>query len=160
MFRGKCKCKVLNMSQLLVNNKTITLGKRVYQVRNITSIGKYKLGIKYVFRINFVIACIGLGIISVYVTSSFSWITTVFAVLASIGILERMLRRHRYGISIETNSGNSRFIASKDERFIDTVIGKMHQVLQDQDTPVSYTYNVAQGDIINMSGDFETGISM
>lgn len=148
------------MSQLLINNKTITLGSRVYQVRNITSIGKYKLRIKYAFKINFIIVCMGLASISVYVTLSFNWFATVTTILALIGIVERMFRKPRYGISIETNAGSSRFIATKDERFIDTVISKMHQILHDQDTPVSYTYNVAQGDIINMSGEFETGISM
>ncbi|MEI1378190.1 hypothetical protein PQG02_09465 [Nostoc sp. UHCC 0926] len=64
------------------------------------------------------------------------------------------------GISIETNAGSSRFIASKDRIFIDTVISKMYQILHDQNTPVSYTYNVAKGDIINMNGEFENGISM
>jgi hypothetical protein len=146
------------MSQLLINNRTITLGSTIYQIRNITSIGKYKIKPSYFFSITAILVCFGAAILCAQANTSLNRLAAIAGLLGVIGILERFLRKTRYGLSLETNASSSRLVVSEDQGFIDTIISKMHQVLQDQETPANYTFNVAQGDIINQEGIFENGV--
>lgn len=146
------------MSQLLINNKTITLGSTIYQIRNITSIAKYKLKTNYFISLKAILICLGIAFQSTQATSSVNAFTMLGASIALAGIAERFARKTKFGVSIETSSASTRLITSPDEEFIDSVINRMHQVIQDQDTPASYTFNISEGDIINQSGTFETGV--
>ena len=149
------------MADLKINNKTITLQSRIYHIRNITSIGKFKIKPRYSFSIMVILVCFGAAIFCAQVGSSLNRLAAIWASLGGIGILERFLRKTKYGISLKTNAASTALIASKDEKFIDEIIEKMHQVLEDQDTPVSYTFNVAEGDIFDMrDGKFETGVNI
>lgn len=68
------------------------------------------------------------------------------------------MKKKKYGVHIETNSGGTSLIASTDESSIDEIIEKIVEVMNNQDVPASYTFNVSDGDIINQSGSFENGL--
>jgi hypothetical protein len=90
--------------------------------------------------------------------SALKWFTWTVIALAALGVVERFTKTKKYGLSIETNSGGARLIASKDESLIDRIIAKIIEVMNNRDSPVNYTFNIADGDIINQRGLFETGV--
>jgi len=152
------------MSTLAITNRTLTLGSTVYQVSNITSVGKYRLKPGYIFRLRFIVICGVLGWLGIQRiksnpdVSALKWFTWTVIALAALGVVERFTKTKKYGLSIETNSGGARLIASKDESLIDRIIAKIIEVMNNRDSPVNYTFNIADGDIINQRGLFETGV--
>lgn len=154
------------MNQLSITNKTITLGSTIYQIRNITTVGKYRVKPKYWFPTGFIILSGLLGVIGIYLAavnrelSFLNWFNTVALGLAVLGGLERTTKTDNYGLSLETSAGSARLITTKDESLIDKIIQRLHEVMNNQDSPANYTFNIADGDIINQRGTFETGIRM
>lgn len=139
-------------SNLLVTNRTITLNNRVEQIRNIMSVGKY------VKRPNFYVSTslifIGgfLGILCLGNSSEelffLIWIGLSLLGIAALGILERLIKKKKYVLSIETNNGIARLVYSENERKIDEIISGIHKVMKNQNVPVNYTYDIEDGDII------------
>ncbi len=154
------------MSTLNVTNNTITLDNKVYQVRNITSIGKYKIKPNYFFKLKFLIICVVLSLLGIawmINTPDGKWFTFSFTFgaifLAALGIRERLTAK-RYGITIETNAGSTRLLTSNDESLINRIINTIAEIMNNQDKPANYTFNVSDGDIINQSGSFENGVQV
>jgi Family of unknown function (DUF6232) len=153
------------MSTLSITNRTLTLGSTVYQVSNITSVGKYLIKPSYRFKLRFIIICSLLSWLGIYLVKNnpdnlilkwFTWGVVAFVVL---GLLERFTKSKKYRLSIETNSASSRLIESRNEKLIDKIVEKLMEIMNDRDAPASYTFNVADGDIINQSGTFGTGVN-
>ena len=149
-------------SSLLVTNRTITLNNRVYQIRNITSVGKYVKSPSFFVSMGFII--IG-GFLGILCLGNYSeellfliWIGLILVGIAAIGILERFMKKKKYVLSIETNNGSARLIASENERKIDEIISGINKVMNNQDVPVNMTYNIADGDIINQGDIYGTGV--
>ncbi|NJM74484.1 MAG: hypothetical protein HC852_00500 [Acaryochloridaceae cyanobacterium RU_4_10] len=154
------------MSTLAITNNTITLGSTIYQIRNITSVGKYRLKPTYLFKIPFIIFCGFLGWLGFEWiktnpdVSAYKWFTGIVIILSASGILERMTKTNKYGLAIETNSGGARLISSQDQGLIDSIINKIIEVMNNRDVPVNYTFNIPGGDIINQTGLFENGVRL
>ena len=157
------------MSNLVITNRTISLDSTIYQVSNITSVGKYRIKPRYTFKLTHIVFFCILGFIGYFGMQELknnpdvvfvNWFTAIVTVLAIIGILERFIKNNRYGLSIETSSGNSRLLASKDERLIDKIIKKIIEVMNNHEITANYNFNIADGDIINQKGIFENGVLM
>lgn len=152
------------MSTLAITNHTITLGSTIYQIRNITSVGKYRLKPTYLFKLPFITICgllLWLGFEWIKTNpdvTAYKWFTGIVIVLFASGILERVTKTNKYGLSLETNSGGARLISSQDQALIDSIISSIIEVMNNRDVPVNYTFNIPGGDIINQSGLFETGV--
>lgn len=138
---------VLDMSILSITNSTISLASTVYQIKNIAQVGKYRIRPKYFFNITFII-----------ISGLIGFMFPRLLILPFVGIVERILKKKKYGVRIETNSGGTSLIASTKESFIDEVIEKIVEVMNNQDIPANYTFNISDGDIINQSGSFENGL--
>lgn len=153
------------MNTLSITNRTITLGSTIYQVSNITSVGKHPLKTKYIFKLRFVIICsalIGLGMLLVIANPDvilLKWLTGTVAAFVGLGIFERFVRPKKYVLSIITNAGSAELIASKNQKLLNKIIDKITEIMNHRDVPVSYSFNIAEGDIINQSGSFGTGYS-
>lgn len=154
------------MSTLSITNRTLTLGSTVYQVSNITSIGKYRIKSSYIFKLRFISICSFLSFSGVFLIKNnpdnlilnwFTWCTVSFVIL---GFLERLTKSKKYGLSIETNSASTQLISSRDEKLINKIIDKIREIMDNRDAIVKYTFNVASGDIINQSGVFENGVKV
>jgi hypothetical protein len=154
------------MSTLSITNRTLTLGSTVYQVSNITSVGKYRIKPSYIFKIRFIIMCSILSWLAIQLAGNnpdtliLKWLAGIVISLVILGLLERLTKTKKYGLSIETNSASSRLISSKNEKLIDRIIDKLIEIMNNRDAPANYTFNVADGDIINQSGAFETGVKV
>ncbi|NEN93093.1 DUF6232 family protein [Okeania sp. SIO2B3] len=151
------------MSRLNVTNNTITLDNKVYQVRNITSVGKYRIKPNYFFKLKFIIVGVVLSLLGIEWmknnpdVSLFTWSVII---LTALGIIERFTKAKRYGITIETSAGSTRLLTSKDESLINRIINTITEIMNNQDKPANYTFNVSDGDIINQSGSFENGVQV
>jgi hypothetical protein len=88
------------------------------------------------------------------------WFTGISIALVILGILERFAKIKKYGLSIEMNSGSARLIASKNEKLIDNIVSRIVEIMNNRDVPANYTFNIADGDIVNQSGTFETGVKI
>jgi hypothetical protein len=88
------------------------------------------------------------------------WLTWGVIALVVLGLLERFTKSKKYGLSIETNSASTQLISSRDEKLINKIIDKLREIMDNRDAPVKYTFNVANGDIINQSGVFENGVKV
>jgi hypothetical protein len=157
------KGEILPMSTLAITNHTITLGSTIYQIRNITSVGKYRLKPTYIFKVPFIIGCgflgwLGFEWIKTSPDVTAKWFTGIVIALCALGILERFTKTNKYGLAIETNSGGARLISSQDQALIDSIISRIIEVMNNRDVPVNYTFNIPGGDIINQTGLFETGV--
>ncbi|NJL39107.1 MAG: hypothetical protein HC899_21925 [Leptolyngbyaceae cyanobacterium SM1_4_3] len=119
------------MKTLSITNRTITLGSTIYQVSNITSVGKHPLKTKYIFKLRFVIICIaliGLGILLVIANPDvilLKWLTGTLAAFIGLGIFERFVRPKKYALSIITNAGSAELIASKNQKFLNKILIKL-----------------------------------
>jgi len=87
------------------------------------------------------------------------WFTGISATLVGLGILERFVTPKKYVLSILTNAGSAELIASKNEKLINNIIDRITEIMNNRDVPVSYNFNIAEGNIINQSGSFRTGYS-
>lgn len=153
------------MLQVDVTNSVISIETRAYQVRNITSIAKSKVNPRYMingllFLISIALTAMGffVGISDEYI-GFFNWLNIIFGVLSGIGIWERKTKKLIYGVEIETNAGNTRYIASRNESSIDEIIDTIFQVMKNQDATVNSTFKI-EGDLINQTGLFQKGIQM
>jgi hypothetical protein len=153
------------MNTLSITNRTITLGSTIYQVNNITSVGKHPLKTKYILKLHFIIICsafIGLGILLVVANPDLillKWLTGTLAAFVGLGIFERFVTPKKYILSIRTNAGSAELIASKNQKLLNKIIDKITEIMNHRDVPLSYNFNIAEGDIINQSGSFGTGYS-
>ncbi|MGG6269889.1 hypothetical protein ACQ4M3_26570 [Leptolyngbya sp. AN03gr2] len=73
-------------------------------------------------------------------------------------ISHRMIDGVRYCISISTNDSRSFTIRHRYEPFVDEVMAKLHEVMENQDTSVHYHFQV-EGDVIQQSGNFGVGVN-
>ncbi|MDE5101914.1 MAG: DUF6232 family protein [Trichodesmium sp. St19_bin2] len=153
------------MNTLNVTNNTITLDNKVYQVRNITSVGKYRIKPTYFFKLSFIFV----GVILIAVIFSLvglEWMksepdkffTFSLIIVTASGIIERFIKAKRYGITIETSAGSTKLLTSKNEGLIDEIINTIAKIMNNQDKSANYTFNVSDGDIINQNGSFENGV--
>ena len=153
------------MSTLYITNKTIALGSRNYQISNITSVGKHRIKPDYNFNLGLTVTYVVLSLLGIVWIiknpdiAGFKWFTLVVSILAAWGIYERYTKATKYGLSIEMSSGNtSKVLVSENENLIDDIIATINLVMNNQNTQANYTFNIAERDIINQRGVFETGV--
>lgn len=149
------------MSKLNITNNTITLANKVYQVRNITSVGKYQFKKNYFFKLKFIFPGIIISLIGIEWMKSnpdVKWFTFSVLFVTLLGIIERFVKPKKYGITIETNAGSSKLLTSNNESLINKIIQTITEIMNNQDKSANYTFNVSDGDIINQSGSFDSGV--
>jgi hypothetical protein len=123
-------------SFLTLTPRTIQLGhgSEIYQLKNITRIGKYKVLEKQFPIIGIaLLALVGLAAVIVSGTGP-----TIFGLLlllgAGYGIWSRMQPR-TYAFGIEANSGTIRYLYAKDHAFIEEIVKTVTQYIEtDQST--------------------------
>jgi hypothetical protein len=163
----------LKQANLSINNKTLKIDRPyvVYQIPNITSVDKIIkrpgdddiiftiIGYSFSFSVCLVI----IGLLGLAFSGNLFWLVPCVlgsATTAMFWILlkERIENQTKYGAFISTNDAKSVTIYDKDERFIEDIMSKLYQVMENQDEPVKYNFTI-QGDIIQQSGNFGIGIN-
>ncbi|MEI2581918.1 hypothetical protein V5G28_025040 [Scytonema sp. PRP1] len=89
--------------------------------------------------------------------SSYKWLAMIKELIKVIFIEEKKQPLY-YGVSISTNDGKKVSIPHYDEEYIENIMAKIYEVMENQDTPASYHF-VVEGDLIQQSGNFDVGVN-
>lgn len=144
-------------SFLTLTPRTIRLGhgSEVFQLSNVTRIGKYKVLEKQFPALIIAIALIA-GLAFLVTTGAVSKLVGVALLLvAGYGLWSRMQPK-TFAFGIEASSGTTRYLYTKDEAFI----GKMVEVVtkyMEAEQSGGVTINIQDRSITNMPGGVITG---
>ncbi len=129
------KLKETNMSSsdsdslLYITEKTIKYSGQVYQLKNITQVGKYKIRQKR-WSIAFVTILIGVGGIAIMGQRGAEPLGAGIIGFALVLFLWNVFRKRKFLLRLETSSGNSELFTSKDEPFIDDLIANITEIME------------------------------
>lgn len=162
----------LRQANLFITNKTIKIDAPlvIYQVKNIASIDKRIKEPEKIFN----------NRLLTFASNMISLFPMGFAVLILISIflfpfilpllliywlikgkpkfLERKIPKILYGVSISTSDGKFLTIYDMKEEFIDNIISRIYEVMENQAASASYHFAI-EGDMIQQSGNFGIGIN-
>lgn len=164
----------LKHANLLITNKTLKIDYPyvVYQINNITSMDKrfrkpnywLILNIVYQHLVALFITFVFLGFINAIfknptIVGSLALLFIVLLIFLMIkNIIDLLQKKVEYSVSIFTNDGKSVTIPSNNGQFIDNIMSRIYEVMENEDTPVNYHFEV-EGDIIQQNGHFGVGVN-
>jgi flagellar motor component MotA len=73
-------------------------------------------------------------------------------IVVVFGILERILKKTNYALILETSAGNQTLITSPDKEFMEKLVSKIYEVMNHEDLPANYVFNMEDRSI-NVAGD-------
>jgi uncharacterized protein DUF6232 len=123
-------------------------GAEVYALRNVTRIGKFEIARSRMPILVVVIAAIaGLYFLNGFMYLTFDGLLLGLPLLAvaAYGLWTR-LRRPRFAFGVQVSSGGTRFLSSKDEKFIDRVLALVTSYIEEQQDDV-YHINMEKVEI-------------
>ena len=146
---------------LEIKKQTITLGNSIYQISNITEIGKYKK-VSTVAPI-LMIACV-LGVVFgiVALTQGRGDDQLIGLILAVVSFILFFIFRHfnkpLFILRMVTSSGSSNLLASKDESFIDELVSIFSDAIDKRIRSATYNINAEKAKIVNKSVHVEEAV--
>jgi hypothetical protein len=169
-------------ANLSITNKTLKIDYPhvVYQIRNIATFNKtwYQQKEKpnlqeqlETFIIAFLILIAYFLIMGAFNSLSHGQVinaivcSVLFGLLAFV-IYKKNIKRTKtkkqplyiHGVSISTNDGKKVSIYDSRQEYIEQIMASLHEVMENQDTPASYHFQV-EGDLIQQSGNFDVGVN-
>lgn len=137
-------------NSLSITDKTIKYGSQVYQLNNITQVGKYKANKKRWLMAFFAVI---VGVFGVVIATQRGGEVVGLAVIfiAVILLLLSVLRKRLYLLRLETSSGSTELFTSKDEAFIDKLITIISEVMESQIEGTNFIAYTDKSKIINNS---------
>lgn len=150
---------------LALTNKTLKVGSQIYQIRNITHVEIVKLKPKRIVTNKAIIVFLLIGIllkaVEIY---NLRFLAYLSFSIASFGILESIRKKVSYGLILETNAAKNILFSSSDREFMQLLNTKIYEVMNNEDVPASYIFNMQDrsvnvggsvgGDVI--SGDYQS----
>lgn len=167
--------KSSKQANLLITNKTLKIDNPyvVYQINNIASMDKrYK---KPDYSIIFTIIIFGI-FLALFTSSLIVNVLRIFSIPYSISglvaliniffwlhlmiknILYILRKKGHFSVAIFTTDGKSVTIPSESEQYIDNIMSKIYEVMQNEETPVNHHFKI-NGDVIVQSGNFGNGVN-
>jgi ABC-type bacteriocin/lantibiotic exporter with double-glycine peptidase domain len=132
---------------LLITDKTLRYGDCVYQISNLTHVGKYRVEGKTEWFIPLILtAVITVPLIGIMGTlgGPLAEIITIIVVITVVwpflfGLLGKLLTRDEYALALETNSGSVKLFSSEDENFITDLVSIIAKIMDSQILQANYT---------------------
>ena len=126
-----------------MTNKTLKVGHETYNLRNITKTGIYTIKPTYIVTIKGMTIAFIIGMILVSIDNGTAKLfgIIIFAI-GILGIVERLMKKNRYGLQLETAAGSKTVVSSPDKEFMGQVIDKIHEVMEREDVAANYTINM------------------
>lgn len=137
-------------NSLFITDKTIKYSGQVYQLKNITQVGKYKVKRGWVGRVIFALL-IGAGGIAMAEETREDGFALVGLAVAALLLLWTIFRRSHYLLRLETSSGSAELFTSRDESFIDELIRTISDVMEEQQEGTNIIAYTDKSKIINNS---------
>jgi hypothetical protein len=162
----------LRLSNLSINNKTLRIDVPcvIYQISNIAYVDKrikipgpndpiYKAYVAaFTFGICMIILTAAMFLIVGQPLGLIVLILVIPVTSSSFQGIKELIQQKDYGILISTNDARTIIIYDKNERFIDDIISKLYEVMENQNTPISYHCKI-EGDVIQQNGHFDIGVN-
>ncbi|MFN0146030.1 MAG: DUF6232 family protein [Dehalococcoidia bacterium] len=132
-----------------IENNVMVWGHQIFQVANLTSISKYRVRRNNLWLYVLMLLVVGAA---VYVPSATEEIAAPIIGAAGVGFLfvlllvAALLRRKRYAVRIETNSGTGKVGVATDEQIVDAIINELGTVMRSRDYAGKVTINVKNGE--------------
>lgn len=139
-----------NKSNLYITEKTVKYSGQVYQLHNITQVGKYKVPQRR-WSTAIVAILIGIGGIAVAGQRGGEPMGAGIIGFALVLLLWNIFRKRKYLLELETSSGSVELFTSKDESFIDQLISTISEVMERQDEGTNYIAYTNKSKIVNKS---------
>ena len=162
LFRRKKKEEPSDPVILNITNKTIRFGTSTWQISNLVHVATEEDTFEPVFKISvgkLVKAAIVL-VSSISLTIYFAywqwWVLApilISILIIALGARERWKKKewHEYSLQLETNSGSSCVFSSSSKAFIDKLVVRISDIMDNDAAPVSYTVNVQDNSITDNS---------
>lgn len=154
--------------QIYLTGKTLTYGGQIYQLSNITYIGKRKLVRTnwleiFIWRVLLIVGSIGSCII--YLISVPDWyplslLSIPFAAIVLVNVTYAIYKKlliPTYFVKLETSAASTELFMSKDESFIDELIFKIRDSINKPDPKISYIFNTIDKSINTSGGTYVGG---
>lgn len=139
-----------NNSNLYITEKTVKYSGQVYQLNNITQVGKYKISQRR-WSTAIVAILIGVGGIAIAGQRGGEPVGAGMIGFALILLLWNVFRKTKYLLRLETSSGSAELFTSKDESFIDQLISTISEVMERQDEGTNIIAYTDKSKIVNNS---------
>lgn len=147
---------------IILTGRTLTFRGQVYQLRNLTQIGKYKLSRKDKYRIsvNILILAAVVFLTCVYVLTyapfAIDWypvgVASVSIAIISLAVVAYAIYERfqppTYMVELETSAASTELFMSKDEKFIDNLILAIRDAIDKPDPQTSYVFNIIDRSMI------------
>lgn len=137
-------------SNLSITDKTIKYSGQVYQLSNITQVGKYKVS-KRRWMTGIIAVLIGAGGVAIAGQRGSEEVGIVVIGFAVLLMLWTVFRKRLYLLRLETSSGSAELFTSKDEKFIDELITTISEVMESQIEGTNIIAYTDKSKIINNS---------
>lgn len=167
--------KSSKQANLLITNKTLKIDNPyvVYQINNIASMDKRYKKPDYSIIFSTIIFCI---FIALFTSSLIVNVLRIFFIPYSISglvaliniffwirlmiktILYILRKKGSFSVAIFTADGKSVTIPGESEQYIDDIMSKIYEVMQNEDIVVNHHLKV-NGDVIVQNGNFDTGVN-
>jgi hypothetical protein len=129
----------MDKEKLEITNEILKIGSDIYRINNLVRIGKYEKkaenGGLIFFLVLSIIGTFFLGQQEPEVVPVGIGAIIFFGFIIS-------LRKSKYALSLETNSGSGEILWSKKEEDIDSLIELISSVMRDRNKEVKYTVNM------------------
>lgn len=153
---------------LFITNRTIKFGSLTYQIKNLTFVEKRRLKRKFWVSLGALLGALILAASAGYALKQYpedilrflpepedllaeeNWVALGTSAAASVivvstallGLLERLFRRRRFELTLETSSGSTGLLASRQEWFIDELVEIITAIMDDDAPALNYSVNV------------------
>lgn len=142
-----------NPKFLSLTNKTLRVGSQIYQLRNITNLDIVRVKPNYIVTLQAILVLFFVGSFLFVLEFEMIQILGLLAwIIALTGIVERIFKKRRYGLLMETNAASKTLVSSPDKDFMQKLIGKIYEVMNNEDIAASYVFNM-QDKSIKIGGD-------
>jgi hypothetical protein len=142
---------------LNITEKTIKYSGQTYQLINITQVSKLKVTHKRIGKIIFSIVLAAAGLVIANGPNEFRIVSVFLFPLAFLILIWALVRKNKYALVLETNSGSAEIMSSKDEKFIDELIGIISDVMEKQVSGTNIVAYPKKMQIINNSFNKNVG---
>lgn len=139
---------------LTITENTIKYGDNVYQLKNITHVGKYTVNRRRVRNIiaALILAGIGFFLLSMGVRGDFIQILILGSWgVAAVLLLWGIFSFKKYALVVETSSGRTEIFTASKERFVDEIISQISEVMENPQKGTNITYNMEKMEITDES---------
>lgn len=145
---------------LTLTNKTLSIGSKVYQIRNIARVSTYtvKPTSSWSYKRIAVLGILGLLLLlTIGDAPILGLVGLVMFAAAGYGVWDHLRQTDSYALRLESGASVDALIASDNRSRIQEIVGRIVEAMNNDDVPISQTWNITaeelrMGATVNQNG--------